>query len=76
MVHPSKPHIGRMQVEEKPFGLIIGLALVGVAFYEFRLKRMRKDVKELQTVLNNHIEHQFQEIIDEAFEEIVDNYDD
>jgi flagellar biosynthesis/type III secretory pathway protein FliH len=53
------------------FGLIAGSMII----FNIRMHRLVKEFRALRDDYLDHIESEYQDVVDEAFEEIVENYD-
>lgn len=66
-----------MSETDKQRVIFILSALVGIGFItEFRLRRLRKEFNALRVDFLGHLEDEFQDAVDDAFEEITEHYDD
>ena len=68
---------GDMNQDEKKAVVIVTVGLVCIQLvYAFRIRRIRQEVTAVRSDLLDHLEEIYQEVVDEAFEEIAEHYDD
>ncbi len=61
---------------ERNLVICIGIIAAGLGYHHYRIRYLSAELEALGTAYLDHVESLYQEIVDEEFNEIVDNYDD